>query len=80
MECNPPSTSSHKYIIVNVDYFTKSVDSMLTFENSKANVACFFFNHVIIQFNVMKQLVFDHNFHFKDEIWHDIASLLGFVH
>ena len=29
--CNPPSAKGHKYIIVAVDYFMKSVDAMPTF-------------------------------------------------
>ena len=34
MECNPMSAGGHKYIIVAVDYFTKWVEAMPTFNNT----------------------------------------------
>jgi hypothetical protein len=81
MECNPLSYGGHKYIIVvAIDYFMKWVEAMPTFNNTKTTITCFFFNHVITQFGVLKQLVSNHGHHFEDETWHDLDSLLGFEH
>lgn len=46
-ECQPPSSNNDKYIIVVVNYFTKWVKAMPTFNNTIATAALFFFNHVI---------------------------------
>lgn len=53
---------------------------MLTFNNTTATAAHFFLNHVITCFDVPKQLVSDHGSHFEDNMWHELASHLGFVH
>ena len=63
-----------------VDYFTKLVEAMPTFNNTAATATLFFFNHVIDRFRVPKQLVSDHGLHFEDEIWRELSSLLGFEH
>jgi hypothetical protein len=36
MTCHPPSSNGHKYIVMAVDYFTKWVESMPTFNNIAA--------------------------------------------
>ena len=43
------------------DYFTKWVEAMEAFNNMVATATLFFFNHVIAQFEVLKQLVSDHD-------------------
>jgi len=45
-----------------------------------ATITCLFFNHVISCFGVLKQLVLDHGQHFENEIWNELASMLGFEH
>ena len=80
MSCNPTSNNGHKYIVVAVDYFTKWVEAMPTFNNTTDTVARFFFNHVISLFGVPFQLVSDHGKHFEKEIFVELSSRLGFSH
>ena len=80
MTINPVSTNGHKYIIVAVDYFTKWAEAMHTFDCKAETAAPFFFNHVITQFGVPKQLVFDHGSHFQDIIWDELSTMLKFEH
>jgi hypothetical protein len=80
MTCNPPSSNGHKYIIVAVDYFTKWVEAMPTFNNTADTATHFFFNHVISRFGVPLQLVSDHGKHFENEIFVELSSRLGFSH
>jgi hypothetical protein len=42
MTCNPPSSNGHKYIVVAVDYFTKWVEAMPTFNNTADTATCIF--------------------------------------
>ena len=74
MTCNLPLADNHKYIIVVVDYFTKWVEAMPTFNYKDDTVARFFFNHVITRFGVPQQLVSDHYSYFEDDVWTDISS------
>jgi transposase InsO family protein len=80
MTCNPPSSNGHKYIIVIVDYFTKWVEAMPTFNNTVDTATRFFFNHIISHFGVPLQLVSDHGKHFENEIFVELSSRLGFSH
>jgi transposase InsO family protein len=80
MTCNPPSSNGHKYIVIAVDYFTKWVEAMPTFNNTADTAARFFFNHVISCFGVPLQLVSDHGKHFENEIFIELSSRLGFSH
>ena len=54
MTCNPTSIGSHKYIIMDIDYFTKLAKAMPTF-NCKANTAARSFlttlSHVLVSPN-----------------------------
>lgn len=52
--CNPNLTRGYGYIIVVVDYFTKWVKVMPTFNNTGKLVAYVFFNHVISRFGVLQ--------------------------
>jgi hypothetical protein len=51
MTCNPPSSNGHKYIVVAVDYFTKWVEAMPTFNNTSDTAAHFFLQprHIPVQ-------------------------------
>jgi hypothetical protein len=80
MTCNPPSSNGHKYIVVTIDYFTKWPEDMPTFNNTVDTIVRFFFNHVISRFGVPLQLVSDHGKHFKNEIFVELSSRLGFSH
>ena len=52
MTCNPRSVGRHGYIIVFVDYFTKWVELMPAYNNTRKTIALFLFNHVIAIFGV----------------------------
>jgi hypothetical protein len=80
MTCNPPSSNGHKYIVVAVDYFTKWVEAMPTFNNTTDTTTCFFFNHVITHFGVPLHLVSDHGKHFENEVFVELSTKLGFTH
>jgi transposase InsO family protein len=80
MTCNPPSSNGHKCIVVAVDYFTKWVEAMPTFNNTANTVVHFFFNHVISRFGVPLQLVSYHGKHFENVIFIELSSWLGFSH
>jgi hypothetical protein len=80
MTFHPPSSNGHKYIVMAVDYFTKWVEAMPTFNNTADTTTCFFFNHVITRFRVPLQLVSDHGKHFENEIFVELSSKLGFSH
>jgi hypothetical protein len=47
MTCNRHLAGGHGYIVVVVDYFTKWVEAMPTFDNIEKSVALFIFNHII---------------------------------
>jgi hypothetical protein len=64
MTCNLHSTKGHGYIIVAVDYFTKWVEVMPTFDNTGKNATLFIFNHIITQFGVPQAIVMHHGSHF----------------
>ena len=80
MTFNPTSSNGQKYIVIEVDYFTKWVEAMPTFNNTTDTTSCFFFNHVISHFGVPLQLVFDHGKHFENDIFVELSSRLGFSH
>ena len=80
MIINPPLVGCQKYIIMVVDYFTKWVEAMPTF-NCKAGMAAhFFFNHVISHFGVPQHIVSDHSIHFEDVFWIELSTMLKFEH
>ena len=70
---HPSSSNGHKYIVMVVDYFTKWVGAMPTFNNIADTTTLFFFNHVITHFRVPLQLVSDHGKHFENEIFAEIS-------
>jgi transposase InsO family protein len=80
MTCNPPSSNGHKYIVVAVDYFTKWVEAMPTFNNITDTATRFFFNHVISCFGVPLQLISNHGKHFENEIFVKLSSRLRLSH
>jgi hypothetical protein len=80
MTCNPTSSNGQKSIVVAVDYFTKWVEAIPTFNNTADTKMRFFFNHVISRIEVPLQLVSDHEKHFENEIFMELSSRLGFSH
>jgi hypothetical protein len=80
MTCNPHSVSGNGYIIVAVDYFTKWVKAMPTFDNTGKNAALFIFNHIINCFGVPQAIVTDHSSHFRNFMMSELTEKLGLLH
>ena len=80
MTCNPPLSRGHGYIINAVNYFTKWVEAMPTFNNTGQTAALFFFNHVIAWFGVPKDIVTDHGKHFRNHMMSELTAKLGLSH
>ena len=80
MTCNPPLDDDHKYIIMAIEYFTKWVEAMPTFNCKDDTATLFFFNHVIACFSVPLQLVSDHGSHFEDAAWTELCAMFKFEH
>jgi hypothetical protein len=57
---HPFSSRKHHYIIVVVDYFTKWVKVMLTFNNDREMTTLFIFNQIVAKFDIPKEIVTDH--------------------
>ena len=80
MNCNPASSSNHKYIIMVVDYFTKWAEAMPTYDNIVETTTQFLFNHVIARFGVPKELVSNHEKQFENEVFKEVSHHLRFTH
>jgi hypothetical protein len=78
--CHPHSAGGHGYIIVAVDYFTKWVEVMPTFDNTGRTASLFIFNHVIARFCVPRAIVTDHGSHFRNFMMYELTENLGFRH
>jgi hypothetical protein len=80
MTCHPHLAGGHGYIIVAVDYFTKRVEAMPTFDNTGKTTALFLFNHVIARFGVPQAIVTDHGSHFRNFMMSELTLKLGLHH
>jgi hypothetical protein len=80
MTCHPHSAGGHGYIIVAVDYFTKWVKAMQTFDNTRKTATIFIFNHVITHFGVPQAIVTDHGSHFRNFTMSELTEKLGLRH
>jgi hypothetical protein len=70
------SARGHCYIIVAVDYFTKRVEAMPTFNNDGEKSTLFIFNHIIARFGISKENVTDHGSHFQNIMMFELTSNL----
>ena len=80
MTCNPCSSGGHGYIIVTVNYFTKWVEVMPTFNNIGETTILFFFNHVISWFGVPQDIVTNHGKNFHNHMMNELTAKLGLSH
>jgi hypothetical protein len=71
------SSRGHHYIIVAVDYFTKWVEAMPTFNNDGETTTLFIFNQIIASFEILKDIVTDHGSHFQNKMMYELTSKLG---
>ena len=76
--CNLASTGGHKYIIVDVDYFTKWAEAMPTFKDNGETTSFFVFNQMIARFGIPKVIVTDHGSHFQNNMMTELTTMLGF--
>ena len=61
-----------------VDYFTKWAEAMPTVKSNGETAVHFVFNKIIIQFEIPKELVIDHDSHFQNRMMEELASKLGY--
>jgi hypothetical protein len=80
MTCNPHSTGGHGYIIVAVDYFTKWVEAMPTFDNTGRTTTMFLFKNIITRFGVHQAIVTDHGSHIQNFMMSELTKMLGLLH
>jgi hypothetical protein len=78
--CHPHSAGGHGYIIVSVNYFTKWVEAMPTFDNTRKTTTLFIFNHIIAHFGVPQAIVTDHGSHFRNFRMSELTEKLGLRH
>jgi hypothetical protein len=80
MTCHPHSARGHGYIIVAIDYFTKWVEVIPTFDNIGKTASLFPFNHIIARFGVPQAIVTDHGSHFRNFMMSELTEKLGLHH
>jgi hypothetical protein len=72
------SSKGHRYIIVAVEYFTKWVEAMQTFNNDGETMTIFIFNQIVARFGIPKEIFTDHGSHFQKRMMTDLTSNIGF--
>jgi len=75
--CHLASARGNRYSIVAVDYFTKWVEAMPTFNNDGETTTLFIFNQIIARFDILKEIVIDHGSHFQNKMMFELMSKLG---
>ena len=80
MTFHPHSAGGHGYIIVAVDYFTKWVEAIPTFDNTRRIATLFIFNNIIARFGVAQAIVIDHDSHFRNFMMSELTKKLGLHH
>jgi hypothetical protein len=63
-----------------MDYFTKWVEEMPTFDNTEKNAALFIFNHIITRFGVPQAIITNHGIHFHNFMMSKLTDKLGLRH
>jgi hypothetical protein len=74
---HPASARGHRYIIVPVDYFTKWVEVMPTFNNDGETTTLFIFNQIVARFGIPKDIFTDHGSHFQNKMMYELTSNPG---
>ncbi|RVW92567.1 Transposon Ty3-G Gag-Pol polyprotein [Vitis vinifera] len=65
---SPKSSSSHEYILVAIDYFTKWVEAASYARLTMARVAKFIRSHIICRYGVLHELISDRGVHIRSEV------------
>ena len=68
----------NKYIIIDVDYFTKWAEAMPTFKADGETTAFFIFNQIIARFGIPKVIITDHGSHFQNSMMTKLTTMLRF--
>jgi hypothetical protein len=76
--CHLASARENHYIIVVVDYFTKWVEAMPTFNNDGKTTALFIFNQIVARFCIPKDIFIEHGSHLQNKMMTELTSKLGF--
>jgi hypothetical protein len=76
--CHPTFFRGHHYIIIAVDYFTKWVEAMSSFNNDGEIVSLFVFNQIVARFGIPKDIVNNHGSHIQNKMMTELTSKLGF--
>jgi hypothetical protein len=63
-----------------MDYFTKWVKVMPTFDNTGKIATLFIFNHIITRFEIPQAIVTDHGSHFQNFMTSELTEKLGLQH
>jgi len=80
MTCNPHSPGGHGYIIAVIDYFTKWVEAMPTYNVDGITATQFLFNHIIARFGVPQAIVTYHGSHFHHHMTAELTAQFGLRH
>jgi hypothetical protein len=75
--CHSASAKGHRYIIIAMDYFTKWVEAMPTFNNDGETTNLFIFNQIVARFIIPKEIVTDHVNHFQNKMMSELTSNFG---
>jgi hypothetical protein len=75
--CHLASVMGHRYIIVVVEYFTKWVETILTFKNYGEMTSLFIFNQIVARFSIPKEIFTNHGSHFQKKMMSELTSNLG---
>jgi hypothetical protein len=78
MTCHLDLYRGHRYIIVAVNYFTKSVEAMPTFSNDWETKTLLIFNQVIARFGVPREIVTEHGSQFHNRMMSELVLKQGF--
>jgi hypothetical protein len=76
--CHPVLAWGNHYIIVTVEYFTKWVEAMPTFNNDGKTMILLIFNKIVARFGIPKDIVTDHDSHFQKKMMTELTSNIGF--
>ena len=62
------SSSSHEFILVAIDYFTKWVETTSYVRLASSRVISFIISHIICRYGVPNELILDRGVHFRAKV------------
>ena len=65
---SPRSSSSHEFILVSIDYFTKWVEATSYAKLNAIKVATFIRSHIICRYGVSHELISERGVHFEGKV------------